>query len=163
MAGYGASFEYDSGIFESTDGNLRAAPRLLQTALKRREKPLKRMALRVVAVDGKPVTYPVPWTTPLQRKAFFATDGFGRGIPTGRSGELLKSWDAAFEFGDTSGAFSVWNTAEHAPYVVGDLQQPMFAGRWVHAPSALDEFAPVVVNDVEQTLLTVLDPLAGVR
>lgn len=163
MAGYGTSFEFDRGVFESIDGNLRAMPRLLQTGLKRREKALKRMALRIVAVDGKPVTYPVPWTTPLMRRAFFASDGFGRGIPTGRTGELLKSWDAAFAFTEDGGAFSVWNTAEHAPYVVGDLQQPMFAGRWVHAPSALDEFAPVVINDVEQALITVGDPLAGVR
>ena len=32
------------------------------------------------------------WTTPKQRAAFFATDGFGRGIPTQRTGKLRWGW-----------------------------------------------------------------------
>lgn len=157
------SYSFDESAFQTIDKNLRVMPRLTQTALRRREKGLKRQVLKIVAVQGKPVRYPIEWTSDVQRRAFFATDGFGRGIPTGRTGELVKSWDAAFEFTPEGGGFSVWNTAPHAPYVVGDPQQPMFAGRWVNAPRALDEFAPVVINDVEQTLLTVGDPLAGVR
>src|SRR5689334_11984740 len=42
--------------------------------------------------DPGPVSYPIDWTTEKQRKAFFATDGFGDGIPTKRSDALRTSW-----------------------------------------------------------------------
>lgn len=157
------SYSFDTTALEAVDENLRVMPRLLQTALRRRQRALKRQVLKIVAVAGKPVEYPIPWTSDLQRRAFFATDGFGSGIPYERTDTLIKSWDAAFEFTPEGGGFAVWNTDPKAPFVVGEFQQPMFAGRWVNAPRALDEFAPVVVNDVEQTMITVGDPLAGVR
>lgn len=33
-----------------------------------------------------------PWTTQRQKRAFFATDGFGRGIPTTRTGAIARGW-----------------------------------------------------------------------
>lgn len=160
------SYSFDDAAFDAIDSNMRVMPRLMQTALRRREKALKRMALRIVAVPGKPVPRgddALVWTSDLQRKAYFASNGFGAGIPYTRTDDLIKSWDAAFEFTPEGGGFSVWSTDPKAPFVVGEFQQPMFAGRWVNAPRVLDEFAPVVINDVEQTLITVGDPLAGVR
>lgn len=41
---------------------------------------------------GKPVAYPVQWDSEKQRKAFFATDGFGSGIPYQRKGDYENSW-----------------------------------------------------------------------
>lgn len=41
---------------------------------------------------GKP-KYPIRWTSERQRRAYFATKGFGRGIPTRRTGALSKGWD----------------------------------------------------------------------
>ena len=38
------------------------------------------------------VKYPIEWTSERQRKAFFATDGFGAGIPYKRTGRAAKSW-----------------------------------------------------------------------
>jgi hypothetical protein len=35
---------------------------------------------------------PFEWTSEKQRKAFFATDGFGQGIPTVRTHEGVNSW-----------------------------------------------------------------------
>lgn len=35
---------------------------------------------------------PYQWTSEKQRKAFFATDGFGRGIPTVRTHDGVNSW-----------------------------------------------------------------------
>jgi hypothetical protein len=35
---------------------------------------------------------PYQWTTEKQRRAFFATDGFGQGIPTVRTHEGVNSW-----------------------------------------------------------------------
>jgi hypothetical protein len=41
---------------------------------------------------GKPVTYPINWDSEKQRRAFFASDGFGGGIPYQRTGQYEASW-----------------------------------------------------------------------
>lgn len=46
---------------------------------------------RLQAEPGKP-HYPIRWTSERQRRAFFATDGFGRGIPTRRTHTLSQGW-----------------------------------------------------------------------
>lgn len=35
--------------------------------------------------EGKPVRYPIQWDSERQKRAFFATNGFGAGIPYGRT------------------------------------------------------------------------------
>lgn len=35
--------------------------------------------------EGKPVRYPIDWDSERQRRAFFATNGFGKGIPYRRT------------------------------------------------------------------------------
>lgn len=47
---------------------------------------------RLQQEPGKP-HYPIRWTSERQRRAFFATKGFGRGIPTKRTHKLSQSWD----------------------------------------------------------------------
>lgn len=47
-----------------------------------------------MAVPGKPVVYPIQWDSPKQRKAFFASDGFGRGIPYQRIQQYELGWKA---------------------------------------------------------------------
>jgi hypothetical protein len=44
-----------------------------------------------------PVHYPVRWTSERQRRAFFATKGFGRGIPTKRTGDVAR-WDVLVDY-----------------------------------------------------------------
>jgi hypothetical protein len=39
-----------------------------------------------------PVARPIEWTSEKQRRAFFATNGFGRGIPTKRIGRMARAW-----------------------------------------------------------------------
>ncbi len=51
-------------------------------------------------------TYPIHWDSEKQRKAFFGTFGFGRGIPTERSGFLQDSWTCEY--------------AEMAPQPIGE-------------------------------------------
>lgn len=42
--------------------------------------------------SGKPVTYPVQWDSIRQRQAFFASNGFGGGIPYRRRGTYEQGW-----------------------------------------------------------------------
>lgn len=41
---------------------------------------------------GKPSTSPVQWDSEKQRKAYFASDGFGAGIPYVRKNDYVNSW-----------------------------------------------------------------------
>jgi hypothetical protein len=42
--------------------------------------------------DGKPIQYPVQWDSPKQRAAFFASNGFGKGIPYKRTHQYRLGW-----------------------------------------------------------------------
>lgn len=68
-----------------------------------------------------PVQYPMEWTSEKQRKAFFATDGFGAGIPTPRTGKLQESWYTRLEVRRGSLALTLANSRPEAPFVFGDL------------------------------------------
>jgi hypothetical protein len=53
-----------------------------------------------------PVKYPIRWTSERQRRAFFATNGFGRGIPTKRTGDVAR-WGVFVDY-DVFLAMSDW-------------------------------------------------------
>jgi hypothetical protein len=38
-----------------------------------------------ISEEGEPVRYPIQWDTERQRRAYFATNGFGAGIPYKRT------------------------------------------------------------------------------
>lgn len=64
---------------------------------------------------------PYQWQSDKQRRAFFATDGFGRGIPTKRTFELRNGWD--WKPLNNGYQAKIFNTADYAQFVQGDDQQ----------------------------------------
>lgn len=52
----------------------------------------------------KPVSYPLDWDSDLQRMAFFASNGFGGGIPHTRSGDT--TWTMTSPFGNEIDLFA---------------------------------------------------------
>lgn len=85
---------------------------------------------RQMKEPGAPITYPVQWDSEKQRKAFFASDGFGRGIPTKRSGEYTKAWQII----KREDGYDVGNPLAHARYIGGTArsrrQSRIHKGRW---------------------------------
>jgi hypothetical protein len=81
-------------------------------------------------VPGKPITYPVQWDSAKQRRAFFATDGFGGGIPHVRKGFYVSQWQAT----TIRGGYQVANKWNRAGYIAGDIkgerQSRIHKGRW---------------------------------
>jgi len=80
---------------------------------------------------GKKPTYPIQWDSVRQRKAFFASDGFGRGIPTRRSGEYLRGWKVI----KREDGYDVGNPLAHSKYISGTArstsrQSRIHRGRW---------------------------------
>lgn len=75
---------------------------------------------------GKPIVYPVQWDSEKQRRAFFATDGFGRGIPTKRTGQGVGAWRAI----KTENGADVFNPLSHIVFINGRRQSRIHRGRW---------------------------------
>ncbi len=48
--------------------------------------------LNILRIPGKMPTYPIKWDSAKQRQAFFATNGFGGGIPHVRKGLAIAGW-----------------------------------------------------------------------
>jgi len=62
---------------------------------------------------------PYRWQTEKQRKAYFASNGFGGGIPSRRTGAINAGWQASKE----PYRKTVFNRLNYAKYVMGDRQQ----------------------------------------
>lgn len=65
--------------------------------------------------------YPIQWQSERQRKAFFATNGFGGGIPYRRTGKLTRSWYAWVRRDGNRIDLNIANKTPYAPFVVGDI------------------------------------------
>jgi len=68
--------------------------------------------------------------TPRQRRAFWASDGFGVGIPTERTDEYVNSFETHMETAGFGGFVVLQNTDPDAEFIGGDRQQPFHEGRW---------------------------------
>lgn len=92
--------------------------RAMQRAQKRLRKP------------GKKPTYPIPWDSLKQKRAFFATDGFGGGIPYKRTGKIVAGWSIV----KLDDGYRLINQVDGVKYVVGDAygqsQSRIHQGRW---------------------------------
>jgi hypothetical protein len=82
--------------------------------------------------SGEAVTYPVQWDSEKQRRAFFATNGFGNGIPYQRKGTYESSWVAT----KVSLGAEIGSNSPAARYVGGSAnpggpgQSRIHRGRW---------------------------------
>lgn len=68
-----------------------------------------------------PVKTPIDWQTPKQMHAFFATGGFGQGIPTRRTGGLAAGWEVEGQGTQAGYEIVVTNRVPSARFVVGSL------------------------------------------
>lgn len=63
------------------------------------------------------VVYPIAWTSERQRRAYFATKGFGHGIPYQRTGRLALAWEFTVE----GNGVVIRNRNPASPFVYGSL------------------------------------------
>lgn len=90
----------------------------------------QRIIQRMKRPGAKP-NHPINWVSPRQRKAFFASAGFGGGVPHRRRGDYISRWKVVPK-GDTG--YTVMNDSNGAKFIGGDAygqsQSPIHAGRW---------------------------------
>lgn len=75
---------------------------------------------------------PYQWQSEKQRRAYFASDGFGGGIPYQRTGDLTDAWTYT-ESDSNWTSVTIFNPLDQASFVVGDNQQRgHIADGWRH-------------------------------
>lgn len=100
------------------------------------------------------VHYPIEWTSEKQRMAFFATDGFGHGIPYQRNEPGIESqWEVTTAATDDATAVLLGNENPAARWVYGDAdgadQQRMHINTgW---PTFADEAAAIAQEAADST------------
>jgi len=80
---------------------------------------LQREVTQRLAPPPGPVRYPFQFATARSRRAYFATRGFGKGIPYRRTGNLGRSWKVDHLRRRDGGVVTVYNDAPYAGYVYG--------------------------------------------
>jgi hypothetical protein len=102
--------------------------------------------------------YPIRWKSEKQRRAFFATNGFGRGVPSQRTGALARGWTVEIDDSDLI-ALDVFNREPHTAFVEGDEQQPFHIDTgWLFAPKIMAEESEKFEDVMIDTFFLVADP-----
>lgn len=84
-----------------------------------------------------------------QKAAFFRSNGFGKGIPTGRTHEVSKSWDVRTRKRKNDIQIELTNDSEAFPFAQGDWQQRMHVNTgWDSADMIVDDVTAIVAVQV---------------
>lgn len=147
--------------------NLTEARRNFQRAMQqidRGNQLAARTLARLKTVPGAP-RYPIRFTTPLQQRAFFASKGFGRGIPASRSNPpaVLEAWEAAFVPTSDGGIIGLYNDAPHMEFVQGARAQGFHIDTGYVQLDDVEQEAFAEMQDVAiAQWFSAADPLEGV-
>lgn len=160
---YTGSLTIDNDIIQAIEDNVNNLPVLMETAFKRQQRLIRRSVLAKLRKQPGKVKYPIQWASARQRRAFFASDGFGKGIPYQRTGGLVNAWEVDFVREGDSYAIVAVNPLPAAQYVVGDKQQPFHRNTgWYRADDVLIDETIRAEDVLIDTWFTVTDDLAGV-
>lgn len=155
-------------IIDAYNTRIANSPKLLETAFNRQVTRLRRRILDTLQEDPGPVVYAnngrLRWKSERQRRAFFASNGFGGGIPSTRSGELQRAYDVRPDkSGSNGGILLITNSDPSAPYVVGDDAQPYHLDTgWPQIADVVVQYEDIAADALIETWLTITDPFAGV-
>lgn len=117
------SIDTDFSALERISRDLDALPEQIQRAVERTTQTAQPIRDQVARYPG-PVKYPIEWTSERQRRAFFATNGFGSGIPYQRTGGLGQAWQLTSVRSANGATLILGNRNPAAKYVYGFFGQP---------------------------------------
>lgn len=156
---YRAEIIVDTDVLDAYHDLLARFPSVLKIAFDRNTRQIRRQLLVELRRPIPPVKYPVQWTSERQRRAFFATDGFGRGIPTQRTGKLQAGWQVSYDAKHYDGAITVKNTVPYERYVTGYQQQGFHkATGWYNTDDILLDYSEKLTDQLITTFFTVTQP-----
>lgn len=180
MVGASAKITYENPeLAKDFEKFAQAAPDLFARKVPSAARRVTRFAKATLrGLTPGPVHRPIRWTPAAsqnkppntrwgyyskQKAAYFATNGFGRGIPSQRSGKLESDWTVTTKLEtDASGVFAIENQASYAQFVVGVDQQgfhaitgwPNITGpSFVRAEDQIREFASDELANLHTSLV----------
>ncbi len=114
----------DTDVLEAISEAAKESPRRMNAAYKKRIKRIRQRMLDDLRQYPGPAKKPFKWASERQRRAFFATDGFGHGIPYVRTNALKDGWTTRIRDQQNGAIFEVANNTDYADFVMGDFAQP---------------------------------------
>jgi len=112
---------------------------------------LNRIQRRMSKEGAKP-TYPIQWDSEKQRRAYFATDGFGGGIPSQRTGSYTSGWTIE----PVANGYRLENLSNHAKYVGGDaygvVHSGIHKGRWDNLRDVVESETAKLPDEIEKEI-----------
>lgn len=169
----------DDDILQTISDTAQQSPKLMRTNFNRAVKGIRRKARTMFRQTPGAPSYPINWkrsarpanrapnmsdgTYSKQKAAFFATDGFGKGIPTRRNNKMVDAWEVIFTGQGMSGVFEITNNIPYEKYVTGADQQPFHRDTgWYRSEDKIIDLSIEAEERLIQTWFTVADPFAGV-
>lgn len=156
---YQVKVTVDTDVLDTLAEAYQKSPRTIKTFLNRSLLPqyLKRIQQQWTPYPGA-VRYPIQWASDKQRRAFFATNGFGGGIPYQRTRTLQQSWVFAIQDYPGGAEISIGNTADAARYVIGADQQPFHRNTgWPRIDDEATALTGELTDDVIDLYFQIMD------
>lgn len=114
-------------IFDSVRDLPRRSRQQFQRELQTVVKPnLQTEVKDLIGREPGPVVHPFQFSTDKSRRAYFATRGFGKGIPYQRTHDLVNSWFVDLQLG--TGTIVIFNAKRYGKYVYGSPTQLQVPG-----------------------------------
>jgi hypothetical protein len=108
-----------------------------------------------MGIPGSPPTYPIKWDSPKQQQAFFASNGFGGGIPTKRSNVSVEGWRVV----RLENGANVGNPLSHAAWVFGTAkgkrQSRIHKGRWNLFRNVVDSAVEKLPKNIRDKIVVI--------
>lgn len=91
------------------------------------------------------------WQSETQRRAYFASGGFGKGIPCVRSGRMNDAYDLGFKVEAGTITITLYNASGYSRFVVGPLTlgEPSVMQR-LHVQGGYKPAAPMAADQGEK-------------
>lgn len=149
-------------VFEALAEQMQKTPALLNTALRRQASKAKTRMLGRLREEPSNPQHPIRWKSEKQKRAYFVTDGFGRGIGAPRTHALSEGWKVDID-GSNFFSMDVYNTQDYTRFVEGEDKQPFHIDTgWLDANPILRDESERFEDVIIETYFTVGDPTAGV-
>lgn len=142
--------ETNFAAFTGKQAFIKRFDRVVQETAEAVVRDTRQNTIAALTQDPGPVQYPIEWSSERQRRAFFATDGFGSGIPYQRTGRI-NDW--AYRTSGEGGSVSIviGNGAPYLKYVRGTMARRGFASaiQQMHRNTGWTAARPVVAERID--------------
>ncbi len=145
----------NSGLVEAYAQLLEKAPDVTNTLVNRTVNDRRDGLLAAFRKEPDGVSYPIQWKSAKQRKAYFATRGFGHGIPYQRTHALVNAWRLIVVYeANRLTSIAIENDDPKRRYVTGQDQQPFHRiTGWYQDQDLIDKTQAQLADEVETDLI----------